>query len=1236
MIKKDEVQEFLEGDDDQKYITNIEVTTYDEQAFVFVNDPENGKEIQKHDFHPFIWMNPNIFEDLLYPNPDEEFAYNDSAFDWYKLNEDSVIQPGYEKVDGTKIKKAQQKKMADKSADYNIYSVTLETEDENGFSPARVKNGFTVLIKTEGKFVDIQNFFKEIGINIYERPYSQYFHRVKPVEQFMIQSGKRLFKGFDDYNQIQKFYFDLETNGIDPSESRIFQIGVRDNKGYNGEGFEEVIEVDGDTEEELRKSERNAINRFFELIEDLDPDIIAGYNSEDFDWPFIRGRCEYLKISYEETNSDVASILTNQHKPRRIRTQNNTLKVGNETEDYIQTHIWGYNILDACHPVKKAKAINSDIKGWGLKYITEFSNANKPNRVYVPGDKIYDTWADEENYYAFNEEDGDWYKLTDDTELKEGYKQVSGQYIIDRYLKDDLWETEKVDDIYSQAAFLIGKLIPTSYMRNCTMGTSGTWQLIMLTWSYKNNLAVPNFEGEKDFPGGLSRMFKVGRAENVIKLDYSALYPRTQLTFDIFPELDISGIMKNLLEYIVNTRDEAKGLKGKYGKKADELEEYLEENEISLEEEEIKRIKSKIEENENNSDFYDKKQLPLKILANSFFGSFGAPKYFPWSKVTSAGETTCRGRQFLRLLASFFYDKGYVPLICDTDGMNFSMPEGVEGHTYIPEGTHNETANNKGETLTGFDADVAEFNEKHMIGYMGLDVDEVADAEINFSKKNYATLIDGKLKKTGNTLKSDSLELYIAEFFDKGLKLLLENKGYEFIQEYYKLIDDIYNYRIPIAKIASKAKIKMSKERYREYIHEHKSDGKKNSRQAWMELVLANDLNVKMGDSVYYYNTGTAKSHGDVDATKNKETGEVEVKLNCKLIPNETIENHPETTVEDYNVPLYIDKLNNRLKTLLVCFDPKIRDEIPIGVKKDRKTKEFFLEERKEFTRKECELVTGHPLKEGQQDDYYEDFMYMEDKEIDFWINEIQGVPNNISEEEWERTKENYHERKRIERENDNIEYGRTFWSYVKRLEIDEINELKQTKDLTQRFKAYFYLNENNELICHKWDDKIADFQDLFTYENEAKEREKFYANNPELIKKYKTPYDAWLVNKINKKLNGHENGEFPLSEDEIVDELKMESDEISAIKSGEKTVTTRKKCLKNGFYRLEDGTIIELDGYYYSSIEDMKNPDGWAKAEGFESLEDAKKNSRYMNTRGFGKGTRSAYIYLINNVFPN
>ena len=67
-----------------------------------------------------------------------------------------------------------------------------------------------------------------------------------------------------------------------------------------------------------------------------------------------------------------------------------------------------------------------------------------------------------------------------------------------------------------------------------------------------------------------------------------------------------------------------------------------------------------------------------------------------------------------------------------------------------------------------------------------------------------------------------------------------------------------------------------------------------------MELILANDLNVNLGDVIYYVNTGTAKSHADVKTIKDKKTKQfVEVLFNCKMIPQSQLDSDPDYTTAD-------------------------------------------------------------------------------------------------------------------------------------------------------------------------------------------------------------------------------------------------------------------------------------------------------------------------------------------------
>jgi len=265
--------------------------------------------------------------------------------------------------------------------------------------------------------------------------------------------------------------------------------------------------------------------------------------------------------------------------------------------------------------------------------------------------------------------------------------------------------------------------------------------------------------------------------------------------------------------------------------------------------------------------------------------------------------------------------------------------------------------------------------------------------------------------------------------------MLLKGKGYEFVNEYYDTIEKIYNQEVPLSKIANKSRVRMSVKDYEKRSLQLNVAGNPLPKQAHMELIIKEGLTVDLGDTIYYVNTGTKKSHGDVQKvnkpkkgwsesqmdmfakegknyeekkntllkngwemswsednwvrsnSKNKEAntgistdqaygtlmGDSIVKLNCRLIPNDVIENNPDATGE-YNIERYIDAFNKRIKPLLVCFSPEVRDDILITTPLDRQY----------FTQKQLTLTSGQPMKEGDQDTI-EDLLTITNEERLFW-----------------------------------------------------------------------------------------------------------------------------------------------------------------------------------------------------------------------------------------------------------
>ena len=880
MVSQEVIEQFLLGEDPEKYIVALEYDYRSGKVFKVIQDPIQGKQIKQDTFIPFAWVG-----DLH----------------------------GKKFYGGSKA--AQKQAMS-------THGILIEKLDTHG--DERMEEGLKYMVKTTKSYSNLVNFFKGGGLDPWERGNSEHIMIMSPVEQYLCQKGKRLFKGFNEYDEVHRFVFDIETTGLSPEESRIFLIGMKDNKG-----FEKVIAANNDEEE------RQLIIEFFKIVNQLKPSLIGGYNSAFFDFPFLIRRAEILGL-------DPKKIIRTLNPEVKFRQKDSMLKLANEMEDFIQMQMWGYNVVDIAHAVRRAQAINSDIKSWGLKYITQFIGAGKENRVYVQGDKIGKTYFDNKDYY-FNPKTGGFKEVgSKGTEnLMEKfpghYEKVNGKYIVERYLYDDIWETMIVDEEFNQANFLLAKLVPTTYERLSTMGTATLWKMIMSSWSYKHGLAIPKKGEKRPFTGGLSRLLAVGYSTNVLKLDYSSLYPSIQLVHDVFPKCDVTGAMKSMLKYFRDTRIKYKKLAADYSKTDPKL-----------------------------SSQYNRKQLPIKIFINAFFGSLSAPHVFPWGDMDMGEQITCTGRQYLRQMIMWFMERDYKPLVMDTDGVNFSVPEGKEKHSYVGIGLNGLVE--KGKTYYGSEADVAEYNDIFMRNEMGLDTDGQWPATINIARKNYALLTDkGKVKLTGNTIKSKKLPTYVAEFLDKSLRMLLDGKGHEFLDCYYEYVDTIYNKKIPISKIANKSRVKQSIEDYKKHITKRTKSGSFMSRQAHMELAIKHNLPIGLGDTIYYVNNGERKSHGDVQKKKD------EVVLNCYHIDGDYITESPDMLGE-YNVARYLAAFNKRIEPLLVVFSPEIRPDILI---EDPADQPFF-------TKTQSELVRGFPRREGDQD-MLEEVLTLSDTEVVFW-----------------------------------------------------------------------------------------------------------------------------------------------------------------------------------------------------------------------------------------------------------
>ena len=399
--------------------------------------------------------------------------------------------------------------------------------------------------------------------------------------------------------------------------------------------------------------------------------------------------------------------------------------------------------------------------------------------------------------------------------------------------------------------------------------------------------------------------------------------------------------------------------------------------------------------------------------------------------------------------------------------------------------------------------------------FMGLGIDEVVQATINFSRKNYCDYFPENpypedIKKVGNSIKSKKIPTYIQKFLDKGLRLLLRKKGSEFLDEYYAYLEKIYNYEIPLKDIASKAKVKKTIAGYIEDCKTLTKAGRPKSRQAHMELAMRDGIKIDLGDTLYYINTGTSKSQSDVKkvthyyvmvsdlfgeerkdmkgsfekefkkykkenpADKNitldsyvskfhpEAVKEEEIILHAQLLSPEIIDSEEDFYCKDgeeYNAPKYIEMFNKRITGLLVCFKKDIRDKILINNPADRPV----------FTSIEMELCSGEPNKPGDQDTY-EALMTMEDKEIRFWEAHPEFEVPFLEECDmsWDEIYSDYKARMEREKELGIDSVRKLFEEVISNMTMDDIEALEEEGKLPSKLEKIIDIDPVTGLFVSK------------------------------------------------------------------------------------------------------------------------------------------------------------------------
>lgn len=228
----------------------------------------------------------------------------------------------------------------------------------------------------------------------------------------------------------------------------------------------------------LYGEEREILQKFVELIRQIDPDVIVGYNQDSFDWPYIKKRAEKLRVSLN-IGRDGSALTFKGGRPKISGRLNVDL----------------YDIAVRIADVKIKK----------LENIAEFLGT-KVEMEDIEGKDISKFWAIEKEKV-----------------LAHAKRDVIHTYLIAKELLPMHYELSRLIRL------------PLDDVSRMGRGKQVDW--LLLSEARKINELAPNAtEVAESYEGALVIEPQRGLHENVIELDFASMYPSIMVAFNISPE----------------------------------------------------------------------------------------------------------------------------------------------------------------------------------------------------------------------------------------------------------------------------------------------------------------------------------------------------------------------------------------------------------------------------------------------------------------------------------------------------------------------------------------------------------------------------------------------------------------------------------------------------------------------------------------------------------------------------
>jgi DNA polymerase I len=347
---------------------------------------------------------------------------------------------------------------------------------------------------------------------------------------------------------------------------------------------------------------------------EFQPDIIVGYNSDGFDWQYLKERAKLQGIRLDVGVDGSA-----------VQFERGGMLPGVNIAGRLNVDLF-----------KLAKRDLGSVKVKRLENVAEFLGVmNKNNRVNLSPREITECWLN---------------------------PSPSARERLYEYAQADAVSTLGIATKVLPLQIELSKMVGYPLDELAKMGRGRQVEAFLTAEAFKRGELVPPKRGaEKTYEGGFVLPPEKGLHEDVIALDFSSMYPTIMISFNISPDTFVDSKAAEEDVYIAPEVGHA------FRKEPDGFFKSIMSDLIARR----KDIKNEMKSYDKTSDEYrllDIQQQSIKILTNSFYGYTGwsAAKFY---KRECAEATTAWGRYFIKQAISMVEEFGFKVIYSDTDSI---------------------------------------------------------------------------------------------------------------------------------------------------------------------------------------------------------------------------------------------------------------------------------------------------------------------------------------------------------------------------------------------------------------------------------------------------------------------------------------------------------------------------------------------------------------------------------------